>query len=36
VEQGIEVHSKALSGLIDFQRLFDYEQLDEQAEAYIT
>ncbi len=36
VEQGIEVYSKALSGLIDFQRLFDYERIEERAKAFIS
>ena len=32
----MKVRSKSLAGLIDFQRLFDYEQLDEQAEVFIS
>jgi repressor of nif and glnA expression len=35
-EQGIEVYSRALCGLIDFQRLFDYEQLEQKTEAFIS
>jgi repressor of nif and glnA expression len=36
VEQGMEVHSKALAALIEFQRLFDYEQLEERATAFLS
>ncbi len=32
----MKVHSKSLAGLIEFQKLFDYEQLDEQVEAFIS
>ena len=36
VEQGMEVHSKALAALIEFQRLFDYTQLKERAAAFLS
>lgn len=35
-EKGIELYSKALSGLVEFDRLFHYSQLKERAEALIA
>lgn len=34
-ETGVRVYSRALAGLIDFNRLFHYELLDERIRAYL-
>jgi HTH-type transcriptional regulator, global nitrogen regulator NrpRI len=34
-EHGMKVRSKALSGLLDFDRLFPYTELDERASSFI-
>lgn len=33
-EKGVRVHSRALAGLIDFQRLFHYRELESRLKAY--
>jgi repressor of nif and glnA expression len=34
-EKGVRVHSRALAGLIDFQRLFHYQELESRLKAYL-
>ena len=34
-EAGIEVYSKALSGLVDFERLFSYEEIEDRIAEII-
>jgi hypothetical protein len=34
-EKGVRVHSRALAGLIDFQRLFHYRELESRLKAYL-
>jgi repressor of nif and glnA expression len=34
-EKGVRVHSRALAGLIDFQRLFHYRKLESRLKAYL-
>jgi len=34
-EKGVRVHSRALAGLIDFQRLFHYRELENRLKAYL-
>ena len=35
-ENGVRVHSRALAGLIDFQRLFHYSELESQLKQYLS
>jgi hypothetical protein len=35
VEQNIDVYSQALSGLVEYQRLFPYEELEQRAKKIL-
>ncbi len=34
-EKGVRVHSRALAGLINFQRLFHYSELESRLKRYL-
>ena len=35
VENGIDVYSKTLSGLLEYGRLFSYERMDDEVKKYL-